>query len=499
MNPLPFEASATVPPRAGAQLDTAPDVEAGSLPASEDGCQPSGSGTRVVSAFGLPAGLAARLTGSLAGCLHAAASRGAPWAVVLASLLVFPSALQAQPSAPPAGFTALFNGKDLAGWHGLGHFDPRELQAMSSEDRAAKRAADRVEFNRHWRVENGELINDGAGPYATTDQDYGDVELLVEYRTVAGADSGIYLRGTPQVQIWDSDKGSGGLWNNSPGAPGKDPLALADKPVGEWNRFRILQVGDKTTVHLNDRLVVDHATMENFWDRTRPLWPKGPIQLQTHGGEIRWRNLHLREIPAGEANALLQARDEAGFESLFNGSNLSGWGGPIYAFEVNDGAIVCKPDDGGTLYTRKKYSDFVLRLEFKAPSGGEAGLAIRYPGSGHPAYVGMCRIQILDESADPAENLDPRKANGAAYGMIGAHSGFLRPPGQWNFEQVTVEGSTIKVELNGVTILEADLGEVTEFMDNHPHPGRERSSGHLGLIAHTDPVQFRNLRLKPLP
>src|SRR5947208_647980 len=154
-------------------------------------------------------------------------------------------------------------------------------------------------MRKHWRVENGELVNDGSGRYATTEKDYGDFELLVEYKTVPKADSGIYLRGVPQVQIWDhtnekefrngADKGSGGLWNNSAGAPGKDPLVLADKPFGEWNSFRILQVGERTTVYLNDKLVVDHARMENYWNRKLPLAKTGPVLLQTHGGEIRWR------------------------------------------------------------------------------------------------------------------------------------------------------------------------------------------------------------------
>ena len=117
---------------------------------------------------------------------------------------------------------------------------------MTEEERAAKRKANDEPFRKHWRVENGELVNDGKGAYATTDREYGDIELLIEYQTVAKADSGIYLRGNPQVQIWDytkeggkgdrgAEKGSGGLWNNSAGAPGKDPLVLADKPFGEWN------------------------------------------------------------------------------------------------------------------------------------------------------------------------------------------------------------------------------------------------------------------------
>ena len=166
------------------------------------------------------------------------------------------------------------------------HFDPRKLAAMSDEERAKKIAEWTEDAKKHWTVEDGELVNDGHGAYLTTDKEYGDIELLIDYKTVAKADSGIYLRGTPQVQIWDStkeggkwdlgaDKGSGGLWNNSPGAPGKDPLVLADKPFGEWNHLRIIQVGARTTVYLNDKLVVDHAIMENFWDRSlAPVRPR---------------------------------------------------------------------------------------------------------------------------------------------------------------------------------------------------------------------------------
>src|SRR5690348_10337247 len=165
----------------------------------------------------------------------------------------------AEPS-PPLGFRAIFNGRDLTGWHGL---NPHTVVKLTGDEKEAALARQRAEFAKDWTVENGELVNDGHGPYATTDEEFGDIELLIEYKTVPKADSGIYLRGTPQVQIWDStdktkfrmgaDKGSGGLWNNSAGAPGKDPLVLADKPLGEWNHFRIIQVGARTTVYLNDK------------------------------------------------------------------------------------------------------------------------------------------------------------------------------------------------------------------------------------------------------
>jgi len=223
---------------------------------------------------------------------------------------------QAQPK-PPSGFALLFNGKDLSGWHGMPQLDPHKLWAMSDDERTKKISEWTDEFKKHWRVENGELVNDGKGPYATTDKEYGDIELLIEYKTVAKADSGIYLRATPQVQIWDTtkeggkwgrgaDKGSGGLFNNTKDAPGRDPLVLADKPFGEWNSFRITQVSNITTVYFNGKLTVDHAVMENFWDRSKSLFPKGPIQLQTHGGEIRWRNIFIREIPLPEAAQMLK-------------------------------------------------------------------------------------------------------------------------------------------------------------------------------------------------
>jgi len=229
-------------------------------------------------------------------------------------------------SAPPEGFTALFNGKDLTGWRGGNTFDPAKLAAMTPEARAAQIEKWTASMKEHWRLENNELVNDGHGDYATTEKDYGDFELRLEYKTVAGADSGIYLRGCPQVQIWDinqpdnpknphrhPNKGSGGLFNNTPLTPGRDPLVVADKPFGEWNQFRIVMVDNKVTVWLNDKLVVDHAVMENYFDKDRqlPVPRTGPIQLQTHGGEIRWRNIFLREIPSDEAAKIRESNGKS--------------------------------------------------------------------------------------------------------------------------------------------------------------------------------------------
>lgn len=413
---------------------------------------------------------------------------------------------------PPPGFRALFNGQDLTGWWGAETEDPRGWMALPPGEFQAKRAASLADIREHWRVEDGELVNDGNGLYLTTDAHFRDYELLVDYRTVAGADSGIYLKGCPQVQIWDyteaggkwsigADKGSGGLWNNSAGQAGKDPLVFADRPFGEWNRFRVVQCGSRTWVWLNGQKVVDGAIMENYFDEKRalPIPVAGPIQLQTHGGEIRWRNVFVRDLPPDEANKWLGGIEPAGFEPIFNGRDFSGWAGEVDAYEIVDSAIACRADKGGTIHTERDYGNFIARLEFRLPPGGNNGLAIRYPGEGDPAYAGMCELQVLDDTAPKYAALDPRQFHGSAYGMVPAHRGYLRETGEWNFQEVTVNGSTITVELNGTVVLRADLSAVTSSLDDRPHPGKDRILGSFGFAGHESPVMFREISIKPLP
>ena len=413
-------------------------------------------------------------------------------------------------ATPPAGFISLFNGTNLAGWWGASTEDPRKYLALPTAELDKKRQASLADIQKHWSVQNGELVNDGHGLFLTTEQNFGDFELRLDYKTVPLADSGVYLRGCPQVQIWDStekakfnigaDKGSGALWNNSPGAPGKDPLVKADKPFGEWNSLRIIMCGERVWVWLNGKQTVNGARMENYYDRKLPMPAAGPIQLQTHGGEIRWRNVFIREIASAEARQLVRGKDPVGFKSVFNGKNFSGWAGPIDNYEIKESAIMCKPKKGGTIYTETQYTNFVVRVEFKLPPGGNNGLALRYPGDGDTAYLGMCESQILDDNYEKAtgSKIDARQAHGSAYGMVAAQRGYQYPIGEWNFEEVTVIGSTIKVELNGTVILNTDLAKVTEFMGGHPHPGKDRTSGHFGFAGHNDPVMFRNISIQPL-
>jgi hypothetical protein len=435
--------------------------------------------------------------------------------IVLFTSLVMAMASLAAPAkvtaaASPEGFVPLFNGKDFSGWHGLKTMDPRKFDALTADEKTKVLAEGAEDLKKHWRVDDGVIVNDGQGVYLTTDKDYGDIELLVDFKIGPKGDSGVYLRGTPQVQIWDftdpdyikrlqADKGSGGLWNNNAGAPGKDPLVRADKPIGEWNTFRIIQVGARTTIYLNDKLVVDHALLENYWDRPRSIPAHGPIQLQTHDHELLWRNIAVREIGPDEANKILAKHGAEGFRSIFNGQNLAEWAGPIENYEGKDGILKCKEHKGGTIYYNEELTNFMARVEFKLPPGGNNGLAIRFPGGNtDTAYHGMCELQILDDGHSMYKTLDPRQAHGSAYGMVGAQRGYLRPTGQWNFEEVTVKGSKIKVELNGTVILDTDLSKVHEYMAKSAHPGKDRTSGFFGFAGHHDPVEFRNVSIKTL-
>ncbi len=186
--------------------------------------------------------------------------------LTLAALSLAP----AEAPQPPPGFIALFNGKDIENW---------------SDEGKAKG---------HWTVKDGVLHYDGKGESLVTAKDYGDFELYVDWKIGPKGDSGIYVRGCPQVQIWDDPIGSGGLYNNQKG-PSK-PLVVADKPVGEWNTFHIIMKGDKVTVHLNGKLVTDDVVLENYFDRSKPVPAKGKIELQHHGNPLEFRNIYLKTL-----------------------------------------------------------------------------------------------------------------------------------------------------------------------------------------------------------
>ena len=199
--------------------------------------------------------------------------------------------------------------------------------------------------------------------------------------------------------------------------------------------------------------------------------------------------------------SITKNQTESGFETLFNGKNLNGWVGNKTSYKVDNGTILVDPKGkgGGNLYTEKEYSNFNFRFEFQLTSGANNGLGIHAPLEGDAAYLGK-ELQILDNTAEKYANLKPYQYHGSVYGIIPAKRGFLKPVGEWNAEEVIVQGSSIKVILNGTTIVDGDFMEASKngTMDKKSHPGLERTKGHIGFLGHGDVLRFRNIRIKEL-
>jgi lysophospholipase L1-like esterase len=390
----------------------------------------------------------------------------------------------------PRGFSALWNGKDLSGWKGLVE-NPEKRAGMSPEELAAKQKEADELMNAHWLVQDGVLYFDGKGSHLCTKRLYEDFEMIADWKIAPDGDSGIYLRGSPQVQIWDTKnwpQGSGGLYNNKIGPA--DPLVVADRPIGEWNRFYIRMVGDKVTVYLNNRLVVDNVVLENYWDRSKPIYPVEQIELQAHGHPVWWRNLYVRELPRG-----------GGWKALFNGKDLSGWEVVSEKKEsagtwgVEAGLLFTSGEGGGWLSTTEEYGDFELELEFRVPAGGNSGVFIRAPREGNPAYQGS-EIQVLDDYDAQYAELKPWQYCGSVYATCAPTRRVTLNAGEWQKMRITAVGPRVKVNLNGYDINDCDLSAHPD--KEQEHPGLKRTQGYIGLQNHGTRLEYRNLRIRDL-
>lgn len=408
------------------------------------------------------------------------------------------------------GYVSLFNGKDLTGWKGLVGNPVSRAKMTPAQLVKAQEKADEIMRN-GWRAENGYLVFDGKGDNLCTVKEYGDFEMYVDWLLdPAGpeADAGIYLRGTPQVQIWDTSRvnvgaqvGSGGLYNNK--THESNPSKVADNKMGEWNTFYIKMVGDRVTVLLNGELVVDNVILENYWDRKQPIFPVEQIELQAHGSKVYYRDVYLKELPRTEPFQLSAEEKKEGYKILFDGTNMHEWTGNTVDYTMEDGTISLVPSkgSGGNLYTKNEYANFIIRFEFQLTPAANNGLGIRTPMEGDAAYVGM-ELQILDSEHPVYSKLEEYQYHGSVYGVIPAKRGFLKPVGEWNYQEVIANGDHIKITLNGEVILDGNIREAsnngTATMDKKQHPGLLNKKGHIGFLGHGSPVKFRNIRIKEL-
>ena len=369
-------------------------------------------------------------------------------------------------------------------------------------------------MRRDWKVENGLLVFDGTGyDNLCTEKQYGDFEMYVDWMLDPKgpeADAGIYLRGTPQVQIWDTSRvnvgaqvGSGGLYNNQVNE--SKPSKVADNKLGEWNSFYIKMVGDRVTVVLNGEKVVDNVILENYWDRKLPIFPVEQIEMQAHGSKVYYRNIYVKELGKQEPFKLSPEEEKEGFKVLFDGTNMHEWTGNTVDYILEDGCISMVPSSsfGGNLYTKKEYGNFIYRFDFQLTPGANNGVGIRTPMEGDAAYVGM-EVQVLDcEHPIYQGNITPLQHHGSVYGIIPAredHPKAFKPVGEWNTEEIMADGDHIRVTVNGVVILGGNIRDAVKngTPDGKEHPGLFNKKGHIGFLGHGSPVKFRNIRIKEL-
>jgi hypothetical protein len=407
------------------------------------------------------------------------------------------------------GFVEVFNGKDLTGWKGLVE-NPIARRKMDPKTLASKqKEADRV-MTEGWTVTDGELLFLGKGDNLATVKQYGNIEMWVDWKIYDDGhkegDAGIYLKGTPQVQIWDVSRvdvgaqvGSGGLYNNQ--VHESKPLVVADNPLGEWNVFYLKMIDDKVTVYLNGVLVTDNVLLENYWDRNLPLFVKEQVELQAHGSRIGYRDIYIRELSSNEPYQLTSEEKNDGFEILFDGTSMDKWTGNTKDYTIENGEMVIRPnqDSGGNLYTKEEFSDFVFRFEFKLTPGANNGLGVRAPIEGDAAYEGI-EIQILDNDADIYKSLEQYQYHGSLYGIMAAKRGYLKPVGEWNYQEVQVKGDHFKVILNGTVILDGSITDAKSngTIDGQKHPGIFRNSGRIAFLGHGSEVYFKDIRIKKL-
>ncbi|MFM8890807.1 MAG: family 16 glycoside hydrolase, partial [Planctomycetia bacterium] len=270
----------------------------------------------------------------------------------------------------------------------------------------------------------------------------------------------------------------------------------------EWNHYFIRAIDGEVRLWVNGHEVSGGSDC-------KPA--TGHLCLEAEGAPVEFRRLKIRPLDAaaGKAAATTSSTTTApsvapsadqGYTQLFDGKTLTGWQGDVAGYEVVDGELRCRKGAGGKLLTAEEYGDFDLRFDFRLTPGANNGLGIRAPRDGDAAFVGM-ELQILDDAHPKYASLQPWQSHGSIYGVVAAERGGLKPAGEWNSEEVLVRGSTVKVGLNGKTIVDAD---VAAFRDGKPtpdgkqHPGLSRTKGHIGFLGHGDEVHFRNIRIRPV-
>lgn len=390
------------------------------------------------------------------------------------------------------GWRLLFDGHSSFGWRGF-------KQAAFPEA--------------GWKVEEGALVlaaGGGGGDIVTTDT-FGDFELEFDWKVGPKSNSGVIYRVSeeggatyesgPEYQVIDDAYFAEPAPLHEAGA--LYAIAAAESkhlaPVGGWNRGKVVLRGWSIEHWLNgERLLACDLASEDGRARVAaskfaqmPLFarrPIGAIALQDHGDAVAYRSIRMRELDGG-----------VHAERLFNGSDLAGWqvlhegGAPAQGtWTVAAGGILaCTGAPKGYLFTEKEYESYVLELDWRwdpeTRVGGNSGVLLRVIGE--PAIWPKC-FEAQLESGNAG---DFHFFQGFGVGALPARPDGTRgsaavrnenPPGQWNHYRISVDGSVVTLEINGLLVNQAVGVDVV--------PGR------IGLQSEGAPIQFKDIVLTPI-
>jgi hypothetical protein len=403
-------------------------------------------------------------------------------------------------TADEPGWVEIFDGKTLGGW------TQRNGTAT-------------------YAVVDGTIVGTTAegspNSFLCFDKDYGDFELVLETKVDDRLNAGVQIRSKtdgnpqgrvngPQVEVAAAGPNgsvAGYVYGESAGGwmtPDAARIPHKHFKNGEWNTYRVLATGPRIQTWINGEQVGDLVHEDRYKSH-----PKGFIGLQVHGigkgsGPFRvaYRGIKVREVSADEAAKVAAAAPAAkadGFIDLYNGKDLTGWETTGNWLPQPDGSLLLQQRPGETgysrfdayLWTKEKYKDFVLELEYTYPPGGNSGLYFRVPDRKNPVATGI-EIQILDCSKKPADQpLSPHDHGGVLYHQA-ASMNMSKAPGEWNRMILTAQGPRVQVELNGEKIIDTKIDEGK--LRNRP------PEGYIGLQDHGEPhsLRFRNIRIKPL-
>lgn len=361
-----------------------------------------------------------------------------------------------------------------------------------------------------WIASGSELTCEkGKTGTISTKKDYENFEMYIEWKTAGKA--GIAVRSIPQIGL-GTEGGSGTLLGNKINE--SKPQANADNKPGEWNTLYAKVVDDRVTVVLNGQTVIKNSILENSVDPAQPPFIKGKLQLIGEGDEVTFRDLYIRELPSTPVFTLSEEEQKEGYEMLFDGTSLHKWTGNTHSYITENGTIYVEAGygSGGNLYTKKEYSDFVLRFEFCFEQEGvNNGIGIRTRMGVDAAYEGM-ELQLLDHDAPMYKDLHVYQQHGSVYGIIPAKRVKFGPLGTWNTEEIRAVGDHITVTVNGEVILDGNIREACQghnvapdgsgnnpyTVDHLNHPGLFNKKGYICFCGHGVGIRFRNVRVLDL-